>query len=438
MYFDKILFTEPDLLSQLIVYQNFRGFGQKYPIFCFGEEYMSNRLGVLLLALLSFAVIAYLYSDVFSFFWSEDKKLSESGKLLQQRFSNEEFMSFSGWSLRNIYASDGKLLVIMDFPSPRVAGKILKAPVYSELVRYCPVVDQDSYWDKSFTQPFTLYLANAGKSRARAIARCTRSFDKQMSDRIATTGSVSGSQLVVRPKEGEDPDVLDSAAANGVPSFNQAQEAMHLDKFKELQGYLNERPELVDLYDGGGETLLFSSDTPEEVKILIGYGADPNIKRRNGPTVLGWVSEFGRSYGAVKVLIEAGAEVDQVEVGFARTDKIAKLLLKKGARVSDNSLFKAIVHRSNLDVAEVLYAHGARLDRTTLVSSPLHYMINSVKHRYSGDLEKQLQMFDAAIRFGASIEKRENGLTPLEYVQSQADWDGREEIISMLRAHDTE
>jgi len=395
---------------------------------------MSNSLKVLSLALLTSSVIAYLYLDLFSSFWSEEKKLSESVKLLQQRFSSQVSFDLSGWSLRNIYVADGELFVIVDFP-PSTVGQSRMAPVYSELVRYCPVVDQDRYWDKSFTQPFTLYLANAGKGSARTIARCIRSFDKEMYDRIATTGSVSGSQLVVIPNEGEERQMLDSAAANGIPSFNQAKEAMYFDKLKELQAYLNERPELVDLYDGSGQTLLFLSDTPEEVKILIGYGANLNIKQRNGPTVLGWVSELGRSYSTVKALIEAGADVNQVDVAFSRTGKVAELLLKNGAQVSDSSLFNAIVDRNNVDVAEVLYSYGARLDKTSLVSSPLHFIIDSIKRGYSGDLEKNLEMFGTAIRFGASLEKRVNGLTPLEYAQRQPDWDGREEIIAILRAN---
>ena len=397
---------------------------------------MSKLFKILCGGLLLLTVMAFAYNS-FSMFWPEEKKLSESAKLLQQRFKQQASFEGSGWSLRDIYVADKQLFVLVDFP-PESLGASRSAPVYSELVRYCPIFRQDSYWEENYAQPFTIYLVNKGENSAKAIARCSKRVNEEIYERITTTGTISGSQPVVLPKEGEDPQALDSAASKGDPSFNQAEEAMRFGKIKVLQEYLNKRPELVELYKSGGHTLLFYSMTPEDIKILIGYGADPNIKIRNGPTVLEWLSGIRRSSNTIKALIEEGADARQVAPQFAINGEIAELLLESGAPITENSLFEAL-KTSRLDVAEVLYAHGASLDGTTCVaSSPLHYLIDEVKRNYSNDLEKELRKVKAALRFGASLDEQVGGLTPLEYIEQQPDWDGRNEIITMLRNYGTE
>ncbi|MDH5525478.1 MAG: hypothetical protein OEY01_16030 [Desulfobulbaceae bacterium] len=390
------------------------------------------------LILLSLSIAAGLVFYKFSpIFWSQEKMLAESAKLLQQRFNDQMLIESSGWSLRKIYVTEGQLFVIMNFPRQSQGGIARSAPVFSELVRQCPVVGEDSYWDNGYAQPFTIYLSNEGKSNARSIARCSSALDRAAHDRIKEAGLLSGAEVEIYPKEDDDPQLLDAAAAEGSPSYNQAVEAMRRDDTKLLQEYLNTRPELVALYDRVGHTLLYESSSPVEVKILIGYGANLNVRQRNGPTVLGRLSEMGfASYSVVKTLINEGADATQVGPEYARTGKIARLLLDNGAPITNNSLYEALSNKNDFSVAEALYAKGARLNTTTLVPSPLHSLIDNASSKYvGGPLEEKLSRIEMALKLGADPDRRQDGLTALEYVQQQPEWNGRDEVITLLRQH---
>lgn len=339
------------------------------------------------------------------------------------------------WSLRTFIVAGDDLRVVVDYP----AGAASQPPTYSEIMQLCPIAGAEDYWEQSFAQPFTIYLSDYGDGRVQTMARCDRSFDFARYE-IVTGQAEPDPATSILPREGESSDDLEAAASDGDPSFEAVSKMLHREQLRDVEDALRKRSELVRLYDEFGHTLLYDAQSPEAVRMLIGYGAEPNVSTRNGEvTPLQWLAETGASFPTLEAMVRNGAQPGRTHPGSVRNPEIVEFLLDGGAPVSGNALFDAIASY-RFDVADLLFERGADINTTTS-ASPLHYLASQTRRnvRAPGDsveeqLAKNIEAFRRAVRYGADPDRREADLTIREYLEANRGWAGRDRLLAILEA----
>lgn len=338
----------------------------------------------------------------------------------------------SGWDVRDIYRAEGRLFAVLEFSPVEEGGQAGAAPVFSELVRLCPVTDRDDYWQSEYAESFTLYLARKGRQGAEAMAFCTPQIDALTYDRLIDRHSATLESPQQLPPPGSDLEVLNRQLGEGTPSFNDARSALDYQDLRKLQEILFARPELVDMYSSQGRTLLYEAENASAVSVLIAFGANPNVADGDGITAIGWLSQLTSREGAVKQLVEMGVNAKDSYPEYAASAEIAELLLRHGATVSDQSLYTAI-ENGMPGVAEVLYEHGARLKDSPLPDGVLHSLIRGAQAAGESDLPTHLAKIERFADFGADLnEKNRYGMTPFQAASQAEDWYGKSELVALL------
>lgn len=125
----------------------------------------------------------------------------------------------------------------------------------------------------------------------------------------------------------------------------------------------------VDALDGNGRTPLAtaafnrSEPTREMVRLLLGCGAGLEVKDSRGYTPMFWAAYY-RNYYAMRVLLEAGADVNAVDakgvsllrkVVETREPRFAALLVECGAKVTQDMVVAA---RHRARVVRSILEHG--------------------------------------------------------------------------------
>ncbi|MEM9182879.1 MAG: hypothetical protein AAGB27_06950 [Pseudomonadota bacterium] len=351
--------------------------------------------------------------------------------LLRQHFGADTALAGTGWKLRDISGAGDRFIVVLDFP-PAGSGS-RSAPVFTELVALCPVSSSDAYWKHRRAQPFSLFLSRSGKKGAEAIAFCTRSFDYDAYKRLTDPRSIAQEPLTKLPPAGSDTALLDKAVGEGSPSFEEAQRALAEDNTGRLQDILFSRQELVETFTGGGRTLLFDADSASEVKVLIAFGANPNVADSDGTPLLEWHAQLGDNrLAALRQLLEMGAAARHVRPDYAGSPEIALLLLDNGAEATGESLLEAI--RAGMPgVPQVLYDDGARLDQASNQADVLHSLVRSSNLFTEAQLPERLNRLERFVALGGDINLPDgSGASVLSVATQMEPWHGKDALIERL------
>jgi hypothetical protein len=342
---------------------------------------------------------------------------------------NAYLFEFNKWKLRQIGMAGDDLVVTAEIPKD--SARRPHPPTVSQVVHHCPLFGFDDYWDQDFAKPFTIYLSKEGSSKAITLVRCGRLLNQSRYHRM-TGQKKQDNEPEMHPLPGEDAAALNAAAENGDPSFAVASSAVSGDKANDVIGALKQRPELVDLYDGSGKTLLFDARSPKIVRILVGHGADINHLADGESTPLQWAAETSASVETLQTMIWEGADVNLTYPEEAATAEIAELLLDEGAPVGDDALIEALRFHEN-DIAGVLYAHGARFDPGSS-TSPLHHLAGLALESRQTVLENRVEAFRLACEYGADPQRLSGNQTVLAYVMSRPDSSVRAELLKILES----
>ncbi|MEM7706847.1 MAG: hypothetical protein AAF358_14910 [Pseudomonadota bacterium] len=351
--------------------------------------------------------------------------------LLRQHFGADTALEETGWKLRDISGAGDRFVVVLDFP-PAGSGS-RSAPVFTELVALCPVTSSDAYWTNKHAQPFSLFISRSGKKGAEAMAFCTRSFDYDAYRRLTDPRSIAREPLTNLPPADADPESLNRMVEQGSPSFAEAQRALMDDDTGRLQDILFARQELVEAYTGGGRTLLFDADSASEVKVLIAFGANPNVADSDGVPLLEWHAQLGENRLAVlRQLIEMGAAARHVRPEYAGTPEVALLLLDNGAEATGDSLLEAI--RAGMPgVPQVLYDRGARLDQAPNQADVLHSLVRSSNLYTEAQLPGWLNRLERFVALGGDINLPDgSGVGVLSVATQTEPWHGKDALIERL------
>ena len=362
--------------------------------------------------------------------WPHKRIVEQSARRLEEYFERTNVISEQGWRLRSVEKNSESPIVIVDFPA-HAGDRARSAPIYSELIRLCPVHPTSGYWRDSYVLPFTVYLVDEGKTAARTIAHCDHRYNVEVVKAYGSGEGFPHHEIEVAPAEGEAAEEIQQRITSGNPSYVEVQAAMRNNKNRELQLALSRRPELVRTYDTSGSTLLFDADTPEEAMVLIGFGANPNAQMRNGWSVLSWASEHHGNTSLVKILLDSGAEVESARPEYVRTPELARLLIDRQAPITNDSLFEAI-REGHLEVARVLYGAGARMDRTSLTASPLHFFVGEALGASASMVEGKKSRLQTAIELGAPAERTYRGRSLWEFIAQHPNSKRRQEVIAIL------
>jgi hypothetical protein len=156
------------------------------------------------------------------------------------------------------------------------------------------------------------------------------------------------------------------------------------DGLSELQHFIAEGADVVNVTDGNGDTLLPAASeggNKEIVELLLAKGADVNIKQNNGFTAL--IAASGKGHKEiVELLLAKGADVNAKDNdggtalmyasgkyfgGFDGHKEIVELLLAKGAEVNakNNNGRTALMFAAfsgQIEIVEFLLAKGAEVN----------------------------------------------------------------------------
>ncbi|WP_277879694.1 ankyrin repeat domain-containing protein [Coleofasciculus sp. FACHB-501] len=187
----------------------------------------------------------------------------------------------------------------------------------------------------------------------------------------------------------------------------------------------------------------------EVVKILVGAGANINLKRKDGRTALMWAAMAGYA-DSIQAVIEAGADLDARDdegntammlAGGGRYPKIVRLLKQAGASeegMNDIALIQA-VSDGNAEQVRALIQAGAdvnhRMNSTVLCNASLegHYEIVRMLIEAGADVNKRdsegdfnpllraayaghLEIVRTLVEAGADVNA-EGFCNPLEYAE---------------------
>lgn len=363
--------------------------------------------------------------------WPHKRIVEQSARRLEEHFEETNVISEQGWRLRSVEKSGKAPIVVVDFPA-HAGDRARSAPIYSELIRLCPVHPTAGYWEDSYVLPFTVYLVDEERAAARAIVRCDHRYDIHVVEAYGSGRGFPHHVVEVAPEEGETAEEIQQKITSGSPSYVEVQAAMRNNNNRELQLALSRRPDLVRTYDTSGSTLLFDADTPEEAMVLIGFGANPNAQMRNGWSVLSWASEHRDNASVVKILLDSGAEIASARPEYARSAELARMLIERDAPITNDSLFEAI-REGHLDVARVLYDAGARMDHTSLTTSPLHFFVGEALGATASTYEDKKLRLQAAIELGAPAERTYRGRSLWEFIAQHPNSNRRQEVIAILK-----
>lgn len=182
--------------------------------------------------------------------------------------------------------------------------------------------------------------------------------------------------------------------------------------------------------DGGGTGLHVALRHPEAVRVLLEYGADPNLREIGDNALPLHFAAGGAPLESVRALIDAGCDVQGVGdahqldvIGWAtafaepRRD-VVQLLVERGAR---HHIFSAIA-LGDLDlvrrvVAEDRSTLSRRLSPTEQAQSALHYVVAPPDGLLGGTFRTggHYRTLALLIELGADLEARDaKGRTPLE------------------------
>ena len=348
--------------------------------------------------------------------------------LIREHLANHTLLTTYVWLYRTAYVVDGNFFAIIDFPT-----NARYAHTYQQLLALCPNPVESNFWNDPAAKPFLLYLNRQGKENAIQLARCT----KDIAHPHNRTAPKPDAPLLIYPPENADLVSLEKAAAKGSPSFNDAKRALNINDAGLLVNYLLKRPELVSMYDETGRTLLFDANRVDEVLILTTFGAQPNIQRRNGDTILTEVTG-NSALKTVKQLVELGANPKYCRLENSFDPKSAEFLMKNGAPISPNALSNAMGN-GKYEIAEILYQNGARLDTTEFYKKYdltfLHQQIKYTLDIKDNDsmLAHYLNIMELNIRYTGDIQAVDKtGLTALQMVEAR-EGSGKETILKLLR-----
>ena len=140
-----------------------------------------------------------------------------------------------------------------------------------------------------------------------------------------------------------------------------------LKKFKSYVDSL--KPGRINLRNKNGQTLLAEAawwGYPDKVRILIEFGADPDIKDKNGNTALsGFHLNKKNRLTIVKILIDAGADVNLS--GWRGTTPLMKALDDGDVKVTD------VLLRAGADIRK-----KNSIGMTVLESAEAHLLLNKI------------------------------------------------------------
>jgi hypothetical protein len=407
-------------------------------------KFLARILGLLALVLAGFAGIDYFLMDRVMLTRvahmitppppTTREKGMQSAEWLDAFFRAEtpNVLMNRGWSLRTFIVGAEDLKLMVEYP----ADASSQPPAYAEIMELCPIAGVDGYWRQSFAQPYMIYLSGYDNSDGKTLARCDRSFDHARFE-VVSGRVVPAPETLILPREGDDSAALKAAAASGEPSFDEVSKMTNGNRLDDLEDALMQRPELVTLYDNFGHTLLYDAYTAEAVRLLVGFGADPNvISDVGGVTPLQWHAESGTSMATLESLVHNGALPGRTKPEFVKDRDIAVYLLDLGAPIAENALLEALAeHR--FEIAALLHERGADIGATTSVS-PLHYVAERTRmnRRLPGDTRKlidaDIEAFRRALRYGADPQRRSEGATVREFLEAEPDWAGRDDLIAVL------
>lgn len=392
-------------------------------------------------------VLSLIFFAAILFACTKDKGSNESSLLslikpdnpqehidrLKHHFETSSDFKYGKWTLGDVYFKNKHPLVQLTLPVD-LTQYINRLRAQLSIKLLCPVAGTDDYWKHESAKPFLIYLSG-DNGNAKAMVYCTKAFDKTEYNK-AQSPSQYPAKMLVLPPENADLNKIDAQLSAGKPSYKDAQKALDDHDVISLQNYLMERPELVHMYSSGGRTLLFDADTINEVYMLLAFGANPNVKERDGLSVLEWTARVEDNVPQTKQLINMGADAKLVSPDYVGSAKLASLLLDNGAVITEDSLQNAL-RDYKLGAAEALYEHGARFNKDAYGYN--RYLHNAVRDTfYDNDFlfKGGFKKTEAYVKYLDDLNLEDDqGLTALDIAKSGPEFFGKQQIIDLLVSH---
>ena len=353
---------------------------------------------------------------------------------LTQHFETSGDFKYGKWALGAIYFENNRPIVQVRLPVD-LSQYINQLRAQKSIKTLCPIAGRDDYWKHPSAKSFLIYLMGENNNKAKAMIFCTKAFNEAEYNKLKNP-SLYPTAMLALPPDNVDVEKIDAQLSMGTPSYRDAQKALEDDNITVLQNYLLERPELVDMYTSRGTTLLFDADNVNEIYVLIAFGANPNVKSADDISVLEWAARVEQNISQVKKLIDFGAEAKFATPDYVGSAELARLFLKNGAAISEDSLQNAL-HDYKLGAAEVLYEHGARFNKTAY-SYP-EYLHEAVRYCfYDNDFifKAKFKTAEAYVKYLDDLNlKDDQGLTALDIATHGPEFFGKKQIIDLLVSH---